>query len=107
VVLWVTTFWAADCKLFSVSPRTTTTRLQELRMRTVKFVSLLLLLTTLSSLVLAQTATSSLRGTVTDPKGAVIPGATVTLTNPATGYNRTTKTDSQGVYQFLSVPPAS
>src|SRR5438270_5544602 len=76
-------------------------------MRTVKFVSLLLLLATLSSLVLAQTATSSLRGTVTDPKGAVIPGATVTLTNPATGYTRTTKTDQQGVYQFLSVPPAS
>jgi hypothetical protein len=47
-----------------------------------------------------------LRGTVTDPKGAVLQSATVTLNNPATGYSRTTKSGNDGGYQFLEVPPA-
>lgn len=55
----------------------------------------------------AQTATTSLRGTVYDPKGAVISGATVTITNPATGFTRTTKTNAQGGYQLLELPPAN
>src|SRR5260370_12663992 len=60
-----------------------------------------------STLISAQTATTSLRGTVTDPKGAVLQGAVVTLNNPATGYSRTTKSGSDGVYQFLEVPPTA
>src|SRR5947209_1397028 len=62
---------------------------------------------TLATLTLGQSATTSLRGTITDPKGAVVSGATVTLTNPATGFSRTTQTDDQGIYQFLEVPPAT
>ncbi|MCU1303908.1 MAG: hypothetical protein JWQ87_4192 [Candidatus Sulfotelmatobacter sp.] len=54
----------------------------------------------------AQSATTSLRGTVADSKGAVVPGAAVTITNPATGFSRTAKTDNQGEYQFLELPPA-
>ena len=54
-----------------------------------------------------QSATTSLRGTITDAKGAVVTGATVTLNNRATGFSRTTKTDDQGVYQFLELPPAT
>ncbi len=34
-------------------------------------------------------------------------GATVTLNNKATGFSRTVKTDDQGVYQFLEVPPST
>jgi len=56
--------------------------------------------------ILAQTATTSLRGTVYDAKGAVVSGATVTITNPSTGFSRTTKTDGQGSYQFLELQPA-
>ncbi|MGA8213742.1 MAG: carboxypeptidase-like regulatory domain-containing protein [Candidatus Sulfotelmatobacter sp.] len=59
-----------------------------------------------STLVLAQTATTSLRGTVYDAKGAVVSGAAVTIINPATGFTRTTKSDNQGSYQFLELPPA-
>ncbi|HUA14407.1 MAG TPA: carboxypeptidase-like regulatory domain-containing protein [Verrucomicrobiae bacterium] len=62
---------------------------------------------TMSGLVLAQSATTSLRGTISDIKGAVVPGASVTLSNAATGYSRTVKTDDQGAYQFLEVPPAT
>ena len=60
-----------------------------------------------STLVSAQSATTSLRGAITDPKGGVLLGATVTLNNPATGYSRTTKSGNDGVYQFLEVPPAT
>ncbi|MGA3349161.1 MAG: carboxypeptidase-like regulatory domain-containing protein, partial [Candidatus Sulfotelmatobacter sp.] len=59
-----------------------------------------------SVLLLAQTATTSLHGTVYDAKGAVVAGAIVTIVNPATGFSRTTKSDSQGSYQFLELPPA-
>src|SRR2546430_3020004 len=55
----------------------------------------------------AQTATTSLRGTVTDAKGALVQGAVVTLNNQATDYSRTTKSGNDGVYQFLEVPPAT
>ena len=55
----------------------------------------------------AQTSSTSLRGTVVDPKGAVVPGAEVTITNSATAFSRTSKTDGQGFYQFLEVPPAT
>src|ERR1700678_2429511 len=46
----------------------------------------------------------SISGTVTDPSGAVIPGATVTVENPVSGYLRTAKTDSAGRYQFTNLP---
>src|SRR5271165_7068923 len=59
-----------------------------------------------NTLVLAQTATTSLRGTVYDAKGAVLSGATLTITNPDNGFSRTTKSDNQGSYQFLELPPA-
>jgi hypothetical protein len=55
----------------------------------------------------AQSATTSLRGTVTDPKGAVIQGAVVTLQNAANGFSRSVKSGADGVYLFLEVPPAS
>ncbi|HUO24848.1 MAG TPA: carboxypeptidase-like regulatory domain-containing protein [Candidatus Aquilonibacter sp.] len=61
----------------------------------------------LQAVSFGQSATSSLRGTIADAKGLVIPGATVVLSNAATGFSRTTMTDSQGVYQFLEVPPAT
>ena len=69
--------------------------------------SLFAILLAISTLAWTQTATTSLRGTVTDPKGAVLQGATVTLNDAATGFSRTTKTGSDGVYQFLQVPPAT
>jgi len=47
--------------------------------------------------------TGKILGTVTDPSGAVVVGATVTLHNGLTGYERTVKSDAAG-YQFLAVP---
>src|SRR5579863_10217570 len=61
----------------------------------------------MSVLALSQSATTSLHGTVYDPKGAVVSGSSLTLANPATGFQRTTKSDAQGGYQFLELPPAT
>jgi hypothetical protein len=59
----------------------------------------------LSLLCVAQQSTTSLHGTVTDPKGAVVPNTSVTLSNPDTGFTRTEKTNEEGVYQFLQIAP--
>jgi Carboxypeptidase regulatory-like domain len=50
---------------------------------------------------------ASLRGTVSDPSGAVIPGATVTLTNKDTNQVQTATTDASGIYTFNSLGPAN
>src|SRR6266702_1713270 len=43
-------------------------------------------------------------GTVTDPGGAIIQGADVTIANPVSGYSRQTRTDTAGHYQFTNLP---
>src|SRR5581483_10389861 len=48
-----------------------------------------------------------LRGTVTDPQGAVIAGAVVTLSSAATGFNRSVNTDPRGEYQFVQLAPGT
>jgi len=53
----------------------------------------------------AQTATGQVNGTVTDPSGAVVPNARVTLRNQATGIENRTTTNASGNLTFLNVPP--
>jgi hypothetical protein len=60
-----------------------------------------------SAIAISQSATTSLRGSVTDPKGAVVIGAAVTITDPATGLTQQATTNDQGGYQFLELPPAT
>src|SRR5215468_3083828 len=55
----------------------------------------------------AQSDTASLSGSVTDPGGAVIPGAKVTLRNMATRSQRTVLSDIQGIYHFNLLIPGS
>ena len=52
----------------------------------------------------AQSTSGSVSGTITDPTGAIVPGASVHITNPASGYNRTVTTDAAGQYRFFNVP---
>ena len=47
---------------------------------------------------------SSIGGTVTDPTGSVVPGATVTIDNPVSGYHQTAATDTSGSFSFVNVP---
>ena len=53
----------------------------------------------------AQAGRGSVSGTVTDPNGALIPGAQVTLLNHATGVSQHTVTTAAGLYTFISLNP--
>jgi len=54
----------------------------------------------------AQSAGSggTIYGTVTDATSAIVPGATVTIENPVSGYSRTATSDTAGHYQFTNLP---
>ncbi|MEO0249635.1 MAG: TonB-dependent receptor, partial [candidate division WOR-3 bacterium] len=54
----------------------------------------------------AQTTAGAIRGVVTDEANAVLPGATVTVTNISTGISRSVTTDEAGRYAFLGLPAA-
>src|SRR3954464_2290890 len=49
--------------------------------------------------------TSNVQGVVQDPSGAVVPKATVTITNNGTGTSRTATSDDAGNYRFVSLAP--
>jgi hypothetical protein len=66
--------------------------------------SLGFLLLLISTSLIAQTFRGTILGTVTDPQGAVIPGAKVTVHNVNTGLERTTQTSEDGSYSVPELP---
>ena len=56
---------------------------------------------------LAQNANSSIKGTVTDTHGAVVSGATVTLSNVGTNQSLSTTSNAEGFYTFVNLAPAN
>lgn len=52
----------------------------------------------------AQPTTGSIIGRVLDDQGAAIPGASITVTNPNTGFTRSDVTDAEGVYRLRALP---
>src|SRR5437016_7762652 len=60
-----------------------------------------------SSQLWGQSERARIIGTVTDPQGAIVPGATVTVTNVATGIGAKAITDAEGHYQALELPIGS
>src|SRR5437667_4328216 len=65
------------------------------------------LVTAAPATVFAQTETGRITGTITDPSGLVVPGATITLTSTTSGAVRTTISDSVGRYVIANVPVGS
>src|ERR1700746_3260810 len=66
------------------------------------------LLVPVPSALLAQSAsTGTIAGTVTDPSGAAIAAATVTLTDKSTGVPRAVSTNENGRYLLVDVPPGT
>src|SRR5579863_4687162 len=51
--------------------------------------------------------TTSISGTVSDPSGAMVPNAMVTITNQGTGAEQTSKTNASGFYSFPSLVPGT
>src|SRR5438309_3986974 len=67
-------------------------------------ICLTLVLAALALPSFAQRITASIRGTVTDSTGAVVPGASVAAKNEDTGFTRTTVTNGAGAYSFAELP---
>jgi outer membrane receptor protein involved in Fe transport len=59
------------------------------------------------AIVQAQSTSATLSGTVTDENGAVVPGANVTVTNPATGVQRQATTSGEGAFNIPLLPPST
>jgi hypothetical protein len=78
-------------------------------MRSPKTFAVLLLLSVLSfaATLFAQTSTGEANGTVTDQSGAIVSGATVTLTNQATKIENRTSTNDSGYFIFINVQPGT
>src|SRR5580700_6984798 len=74
------------------------------RMRRMRFFVYAILLPVCALGAWAQ-STASLSGTVTDPSGAVVPNAQVTVHSLGTGADRVVKTDSDGIYAVPSLQP--
>jgi hypothetical protein len=60
-----------------------------------------------STAATAQSGTSSVRGTVSDPQGNVVAGATVTLVNVETNATRTQTSTENGQFVFDLIPPGN
>lgn len=73
----------------------------------VSLCSLALLVLSLAPALRAQEPTGSIEGAVTDPQGAVVQNASVTVRNTATNFNRTVNTDDNGHYRLSQLPPGT
>ncbi len=82
-------------------------RVSKMRTGVLKGLASILLAIFAVSSAFAQAGTSGVNGTVTDQAGGSVPGATVRLVNPETGFTRTTTTNSQGQYSFAGIQPGN
>ena len=71
------------------------------------FLVILLVSLLLATTGYAQAGGSTVRGTVKDPQGNVVAGATVNLTNADKNFSRSYTTNQDGVYIFAAIPPGS
>lgn len=69
--------------------------------------SLISLVLVASAYAQADVATATLSGTVTDPSGAVVPGAKVTVSQAERGFKKTVVADVNGAYQIPLLPPGT
>lgn len=72
------------------------------------FVGILILLCWCAVLPVAEAQyRASIQGVVTDPQGAAVEGATLTLNNLETNRTQTTTTNTDGIYNFGALPPSA
>jgi len=67
--------------------------------------SALSLIALFAFMAVAQETTGGLQGTVKDPQGAIVPGATITITGVSVGFNRTLTADQSGYFKVEQLPP--
>src|SRR6266436_6983920 len=64
-------------------------------------------LSTFALALQAQTPLGTVTGLATDPSGAVVANAAVTLSSHETGVKRTATTNASGIYSYLNLPPGT
>ena len=64
---------------------------------------ILLCILSIVTTAFGQLATTSLRGTIKDPSGALVPGAKITITDKANGKSLSVVADSSGSYSFAQI----
>src|SRR5436190_321302 len=69
------------------------------------FATVIILMTTFGALAQTQITTGAIQGTVTDPNGAVVPGATIQVKNLDTNNSRTLTSDEAGRFATLALQP--
>src|SRR5947209_2368482 len=67
--------------------------------------AIVMLFLAVATMAQTEATAADLTGTVTDPNGAVVAGATVTARNAAIGISRTVTANGDGTYQFIGLPP--
>ncbi len=75
--------------------------------RMMLFTSIVCFMVFAANPISAQIDTGGITGTVTDSSGAIVPGATITLTNDATGVILSTKSTSTGTYSLTAIRPGT
>lgn len=78
-----------------------------LRTKVVSGLTVLMASFLFATAILAQSGTTGVSGTVIDQNGGVVPGASVTLSNPSTGLTRTVVTTDSGRYNFPAIQPST
>src|SRR5690242_3729647 len=78
-------------------------------MRSINLWKIILACLLLSGMMFAQGvgASGDLKGTITDPSGAVVTNATITATDVDKGIKHTVTTDNNGQYRLTGLPPAT
>src|SRR5947208_17082549 len=69
-----------------------------------RFATLFVLLVVVSAVVFAQAPVGIISGTVTDPSGALVPNASVTINDKATGGTRSLAANAEGLYSAPALP---
>ena len=84
--------------------RAVTSKLSELT-RKCAWLAIVITMSAVAAFAQAQVASADLTGSVVDPNGAVVPGATVTAKNLGTGISRSTTSGDDGSYRLIALPP--
>ena len=71
------------------------------------FLAFVFFLTGCCGLIWSQGSLTSLRGTITDPSGALIPGAQISIQNKSTGQSSVQTANGSGEYQFAQIAPGT
>ena len=92
------------CRGVSAVARFRSTLFSQLVLLTAALITCGLILPARTALAQALGTSGSVQGTVVDPTGAVVAGATVEIQNPVSGYVQSTTTNSSGEFAFSNVP---